>query len=148
MLPFMLPSFSSVFKGTLMRVLLAGGRRVEVKVVGDVGVGEGDGVAARAEDARDGGVGARGQAAEKKSGLTGGRVECQGCHISYSSKPEEVVTVRTTGAAAWTRLTTVADLPAAEPPLLLPLLTTRLVTVWPPVDERELDTVVYEEGRI
>ena len=59
-----------------------------------------------------------------------------------------MVTVRTTGAAAWTRLTTVADLPAAEPLSLLPLLTTRLVTVWPPVDERELDTVVYKKGRI
>ena len=58
------------------------------------------------------------------------------------------MTVRTTGAAAWTRLTTVAELPAAEPASLLPLLTTRLVTVWPPVDERELDTVVYKKGRI
>ena len=58
-----------------------------------------------------------------------------------------MVTVRTTGAAAWTRLTTVADLPA-EPPSLLPLLTTRLVVTVPPVDERELDTVVYKKGRI
>ena len=67
MLPFMLPSVSSSFF-VGMRVLLAGGRRVEVKVVGDVGVGEGDGVAARAEDAGDGGVGARGKAAEKRQG--------------------------------------------------------------------------------
>ena len=56
----------------------------------------------------------------------------------------EVVTVRTTGAAAWTRLTTVED--PAEPLSLPPLLTTRLVVTvrpdWPPVDERELDTVV------
>ena len=73
MLPFMLPSVSSLFfLGTrVLLVLLAGGRRVEVKVVGDVGVGEGDGVAARAEDAANGGVGARGKAAEKKSELTG-----------------------------------------------------------------------------
>ena len=41
-----------------MQDLLAGGRRVEVKVVGDVGTGELDGVAAGAEDARDGAVGA------------------------------------------------------------------------------------------
>ena len=59
-----------------------------------------------------------------------------------------MVTVRTTGAAAWTRLTTVADLPAAEPLSLLPLLTMRLVVTVPPVDERELDTVVYKEGGI
>ena len=84
MLPFMLPSVSSSFF-VGMRVLLAGGRRVEVKVVGDVGVGEGDGVAARAEDAGDGGVGARGKAAEKKPGLTGDSAKCQGCQISYSS---------------------------------------------------------------
>ena len=53
-----------------------------------------------------------------------------------------MVTVRTTGAAVWTRLTTVED--PAEPLPLLPLLTTRLVVTvcWPPFDERELDTVV------
>ena len=57
-----------------------------------------------------------------------------------------MVTVRTTGAAAWTRLTTVED--PAEPLSLPPLLTTRLVVTVPPVDERELDTVVYKKGRI
>ena len=57
---------------------------------------------------------------------------------------EEVVTVRTTGAAAdCTRLTTVEE-PAAP----LSELTTRLVVVVrPPEDERELDTVLCKDMR-
>ena len=70
---------------------------------------------------------------------------CKGSQIFYPELREEEVTVRTTGAAAWTLLTTVEE-PEAAAALSLPLLTTRLVVVVrPPVDERELETVLWME---